>query len=60
MILFINFTTFFFETLGIPSALLRLLILRRVCKGTTTPKKIRNVHTDLAVVRALDSRGIVL
>ena len=38
-----NLTTFFFQTTGIPSAVHRRLTGRRVCKISTTPKKIGNV-----------------
>jgi hypothetical protein len=55
-----NLTTFFLNTLGTPSTLHRQLTVGRVCKFTTTPKKIGNVYTDLAVAHAPDNRGTVL
>jgi len=48
-----NLTTFFFQTLGMPSALYCQLTVRHVCKVVTTPKKIGNVSTDLVEVHAL-------
>jgi len=55
-----NLTTFFFQTLGTPSDLHRRLTVASFWKVTTTPKKIGNVYTDLAVVHAPDNRGTVL